>query len=169
MTIQKRLELSQKIMTIALNEALRGWHPPVEGQLYCPLCQSAEIYQRMRRKNGMTHGCRTCQQEFSEEMVQQCRCTRPGRLAKCQFCPQYEHIRKLMKFNIDQLRGLSNAEADRIMAHPNFYHKNFSLQQFLPHIKLKHYANRETASGATAEVPAEFVSTDKLQQLSLFD
>lgn len=31
MRIQKRLELTQKIATIALNEALRGWQPPVQG------------------------------------------------------------------------------------------------------------------------------------------
>ena len=60
MQIQKRLELTQKITTIALNEALRGWQPPVQGPLYCPFCQSTQIHQRPQRKNGMTHGCRDC-------------------------------------------------------------------------------------------------------------
>ncbi|MCY7276956.1 MAG: hypothetical protein LH702_25310 [Phormidesmis sp. CAN_BIN44] len=54
MVIQERVRRLRKITEIALREAIRGWKPPVSGQLYCPFCQSPNIYQRPYRKNGMT-------------------------------------------------------------------------------------------------------------------
>ncbi|MBW4422646.1 MAG: hypothetical protein KME13_26120 [Myxacorys californica WJT36-NPBG1] len=169
MRIQKRLELTQKIGTIALNEALRGWQPPVQGQLHCPFCQSAQIYQRAQRKNGMTHGCRDCDQQFSEELVQQCRCVRPGKFVKCLSCPQYQRIRELMKFNIDQLRHLSEETVDQIMAHPDFYQQHFSVQQFLPQVKLKHYAESLIANDVVPDTVQQPIPTGEMEQLSLLD
>ena len=142
MVIQERVTRMRKITEIALWEAIRGWKPPVSGQLYCPFCQSPHIYQKPYRKNGMTHGCRDCDQPFSHELVQQCRCVCPGKFAKCLSCPHYQSIRLLMKFNVEQLRYLSEIEADQILAHPDFYQEHFSLQQFLPHVELRHYAER---------------------------
>lgn len=165
MQIQKRLELTQKIATIALNEALRGWQPPVQGPLHCPFCQSTQIYQRPQRKNGMTHGCRDCDRQFSEELVQQCRCVRPGKFVKCLSCAQYQRIRELMKFNIDQLRHLSEEAVDQIMAHPHFYQQHFSVQQFLPQVKLKHYAESLIAN----DVVQQSIATGEMEQLSLLD
>jgi len=156
-------------MEIALNEALRGWHPPVSGQLHCPFCQSTRIYQRCQRKNGMTHGCRDCSEPFSEELVQQCRCVRPGKFAKCLSCPQYQFISQMMKFNIEQLRQLSEGKVDQIMSHPGFYQQQFSLQQFLPEVKLKHYAERETTSDSTEAVGLSQLIDGNTEQLSLFD
>lgn len=169
MGIQKRLALSQKIATIALNEALRGWQPPVQGPLHCPFCQSAQIYQRAQRKNGMTHGCRDCGKLFSEELVQQCRCWRPGKFVKCLSCGQYQRIRTLMKFNIDQLRNLSEETVDRIMTHPDFYQPYFSVQLFLPQVQLKHYADDSTTTDVVAESVQEPITIGEIKQLSLLD
>lgn len=168
MQMQKRLELIQKIATIALNEALRGWKPPVQEPLHCPSCQSAQVYQRAQRKNGMTHGCRDCDKLFSEELVTQCRCLRPGKFAKCLSCGQYQRIRTLMKFNINQLRDLPEEMVDQIMAHPGFYQPNFSIRQFLPQVQLKHYID-DSRTNDVAENVQQPMAIRKIQQLSLLD
>lgn len=98
-----------------------------------------------------------------------CRCVRPGLLAKCQTCPQYQGIREMMKFNIDQLRHLSEVEVDQIMSHPDFYHEQFSLQQFLPQIKLRHYSARQPDVCSAAPVLEQPFATEAEDQLSLFE
>ncbi|MBD2065973.1 hypothetical protein H6F93_00195 [Leptolyngbya sp. FACHB-671] len=170
MNLQERISLKQKITEIALNEAIRGWQPPVSGQLYCPFCKSDRIYRRMQIKNGMTHGCRECKQSFSQELVQECRCVRPGNFAKCVMCPQYQRIRELMKFNVEQLRDLSKREVDEILNHPDFYKKQFSLKQFLPQIKLKSYAESQTIECFRADNNLdESITNANPEQLSLFE
>lgn len=171
MSMYERISLKRKITEIALNEAIRGWESPVSGQLNCPFCQSEHIYQRMRRKNGMTHGCRACEKLFSLELVPQCRCIRPGKFAKCLSCPQYQRIRELMKFNIEQLRYLSEAEVNQIINHPDFYKSDFSLQQLLPRVRLKHYAERQKLehSRVTDHVSDGSSDNTNSQQLSLFE
>lgn len=117
----------------------------------------------------MTHGCRDCGKLFSEELVRQCRCLRPGKFVKCLSCGQYQRIRTLMKFNIDQLRDLSEETVDQIMAHPDFYQPHFSLKQFLPQVQLKHYANRSMPKHVVGDNLQELILTGKMEQLSLLD
>lgn len=170
MSVHERISLKRKITEIALNEAILGWEPPVSGQLHCPFCQSDRIYQLMQRKNGMTHGCRECEKVFSLELVPQCRCVRPGKFAKCVSCPQYQQIRELMKFNIEQLRYLSEVEVDQILKHPKFYQPDFSLQQLLPQVTLKHYAEYQTLQqSSVVDHQDESIFTTHSHQLSLFE
>lgn len=175
MILKRRIPLSQKVTEIALNEACRGWQPPSTGALLCPFCQSDRVNQRMQRKNGLSHICKECDKSFSLEMIQKCQCTRPGLLAKCSACPHYQSVSKLMKVNVEQLRDLSEAEVDRIMAHPNFGHEHFSLQQLLPHLKLRHYGERwtidssNTKNAAESPVPITNMNAREVEQLSLFD
>ena len=70
-----------------------------------------------------------------------------------------------MKFNIDQLRHLSEETVDRIMADPHFYQQHFSVKQFLPQVKLKHYAESLVAS----DVVQQSIATGEMEQLSLLD
>lgn len=170
MSMYERISLKRKITEIALNEAIRGWEPPVSGQLHCPFCQSDRIYQRMQPKNGMTHGCRACEKLFSLELVIECRCVRPGKFAKCISCSHYQRISGLMKFNIEQLRYLSEAEADQILKHPDFYKQGFSLQQLIPQVKLKHYAECQAHQHSNViDYQDEPVPTAHPHQLSLFE
>lgn len=166
---EERITLKAKITEIALNEAIRGWQPPAQGQLYCPFCQSDRIYRRMQRKDGMTHMCKACEQSFSEELIQQCRCVRPGMLAKCLKCPQYQRISELMKFNIEQLRDLSETEINQIMAHPDFYQEHFSLQELLPQIKLKQYTKQQVINRSERVGPELSMPAGNPEQLSFFD
>lgn len=170
MSMYERISLKRKITEIALNEAIRGWKSPVSGPLHCPFCQSDRTYQRMQQKNGMTHGCRECEKLFSEELVQQCRCVRPGKLAKCLSCPQYQRIRELMKFNVEQLRDLSETKVTQILKHPDFYKENFSLYELLPQVKLRQYVEYQTTD--RIEVTDRLnqpIDNANLEQLSLFD
>ena len=170
MKMQERITLKRKITEIALNEAIRGWQAPVQGPRSCPFCQSDRVYRRMQSKNGMTCGCKDCGQPFSEELIQQCRCVRPGVWAKCVSCPQYQTIRELMKFNIDQLRNLSGVEVEKIMTHPDFYQEHFSLRQILPQVKLRHYADRQATDGSiVTEVVNQPLAEGDMAQLSLFE
>lgn len=166
---QAQITRKAKITEIALNEAIRGWQPPVQGRLHCPLCQSDRVYLRMQSKDGMTHICRGCDQSFSDEMICQCRCERPGMLAKCLKCPQYQSISKLMKFNIEQLSTLSEAEVNQIMEHPDFYQVHFSLQQLLPHIKLKQYGQQHIINQSERVYTEPSIPAANPEQLSLFD
>ena len=169
MKIQERIILKRKITEIALNEAVRGWQAPEQGPLHCPFCQSDRVYRRMQRKNGMIYDCKGCGQLFSEEMSRLCRCVRPGMLAKCQSCPDYQRIRELMKFNIEQLRHLSEVEVNQIMGHPDFYKPHFSLQQHLPQVRLRHYAASSTAATLTVEELDQAITDVDMAQLSLFE
>lgn len=169
MKIQERITLKRKIMEIALNEAIRGWQAPEQGLLLCPFCQSDHVSRRMQRKNGMIYDCKNCSQPFSEELMPLCRCVRPGLLAKCQTCFQYQRVRELMKFNIDQLRHLSEVEVNQIMAHPNFCQPDFSLYQFLPQIRLRHYTECSTAATGTTDSLDQAITAVEMAQLSLFE
>jgi len=169
MKIQDRMTLKLKITEIALNEALRGWQAPNQGPLHCPFCQSDLVSRRMQRKNGMIYNCKNCSQPFSEELIRLCHCARPGILAKCQTCPQYQRIREMMKFNIEQLRHLPEVEVDKIISHPDFYHEQFSLQQFLPQIKLRHYSAHQTKDRSATPVLEQPPSVAGGNQLSLFE
>ena len=172
MNMKERVSLKGKITKIALNEAMKGWQPPVSGPLHCPFCKSEQVYQRMQRKDGMTHGCKECGQSFSEELVQECRCVRPGKFAKCLSCRYYQPIRELMKSNVEQLRYLPEVEVDQVLNHPDFYKDGFSAEQVLPHITLKRYAERQTVIQPETKV-MENLNQEAvevaLEQLSLFD
>lgn len=170
MSIQVRISRKRKITEIALTEAIRGWSPPASGPLHCPSCQSDRVVRRMQRKQGMTYLCKDCSKSFSEELLRQCRCVRPGKFTKCLSCPQYQRIRELMKANIEQLRDLSETEVDQILGHPDFYKNHFSLQQLLPQVEMEHYADYLMVDRPNViEAPIQPIANGNSEQLSLFE
>ncbi|MEH2248165.1 hypothetical protein [Nostoc sp.] len=91
--------------------------PEVIGSFSCPFCQSQQVYQQMRRKDGNTHVCRQCRHDFSLELVDGCRCWFPGKLAKCHDCSRFQAILPLLKEANDGLLPLSRQELESLLSH----------------------------------------------------
>src|SRR4028119_1160093 len=112
MNTKALFELNLLRTQIAFLEVLHDWQPEVQSRIECPFCQSEKVYKRMQSKNGNTHICRDCQQNFSRELLPGCRCRYPGRLQKCQDCPRYQSILLLIKERASRLQGLSRQELE---------------------------------------------------------
>jgi hypothetical protein len=100
---------------IALREVLQDWKLEIESPIKCPFCQSEEVYKRMQSKDGNTHICRGCGQNFSREMLPDCQCVRPGNLMKCQDCPRFQAILPLLKEKVSSLQGLNRQELEKLL------------------------------------------------------
>jgi transposase-like protein len=111
---------------IALQEAIKSWQPDIQAPIECPLCNSTEVRQRMRFRNGNIYICRSCDQNFSEELLSGCRCWYPGRLQKCQNCPLFQSILPLVKDKVSSLRSKSLQELEQVLAKPTLYERDFS-------------------------------------------
>jgi hypothetical protein len=110
---------------IALQKAIKGWQPDVQAPIECPFCQSTEVRQRLRSKNGNIYVCRGCDQNFSEEVLSGCRCWYPGRLQKCQNCPLFQSILPSVKERASSLRSKSIPELEQVLAQPTLYERDF--------------------------------------------
>ena len=126
MNPKTQFKLNKLRTKIALQEAIKGWQPDVQAPIECPSCQSTEVRQRMRSRNGNTHICRGCGQNFSEELLTGCRCWYPGRLERCQDCPLFQSILPLVKQRASSLRSKSLQELEEVLAQPTLYERDFS-------------------------------------------
>jgi hypothetical protein len=126
MNAKTQFKLNKLRTKIALQEAIKGWQPDVQAPIECPFCQSTEVRQRMRSRNGNTHICRECGQNFSEELLSGCRCWYPGRLQKCQDCPGYQSILPSVKQRACSLRTQSLQELESVLAQATLYERDFS-------------------------------------------
>ncbi len=125
MSAKTQFKLNKLRTKIALQEAIKGWQPDVQAPIECPFCQSTEVRQRIRSRNGNTHICRDCGQNFSEEVLSECRCWYPGRLQKCQNCPLFQSILPSVKERASSLRSKSIPELEQVLAQPTLYERDF--------------------------------------------
>ena len=100
---------------IALSEVLQDWKRDIEEPMKCPFCQSEKVNKRMSKKDGKTHICSSCRENFSREMLPGCRCYTPGNLMKCQYCPRYQAILPLLKERISSLQKLNRQELETLL------------------------------------------------------
>ena len=68
MNIQAKSELHQKRNQIAMLQLRSIWKSEQE-KIKCPFCQSSSVYRQRQPKTGNTHGCQSCQQKFSDELL----------------------------------------------------------------------------------------------------
>ncbi len=116
MNAQTQFKINKLRSQIALQEATKTWQPNVQTPIECPFCKSLEVRQRMRSRNGNTHICRSCGQNFSEELLCECRCWYPGRLQRCQDCPVFQSILPLVQERASSLRSKSLQELEILMS-----------------------------------------------------
>jgi hypothetical protein len=126
MNTQTQFKSNKLRSQIALQETIKSWQPDVQTPIECPFCKSDEIRKRMRSREGNTHICRGCGQNFSEELLSGCRCWYPGRLQKCQNCPRFQSILPLVKQRASSLRAKSLPELEELLAQPSLYEGEFS-------------------------------------------
>lgn len=110
MNIREWLEKKKYRTEIALQEVLKFWQPEVQTKYQCPFCQSFKVFKRCRASHGNTYICRECNQNFSEELIPECRCWIPGRFPKCQGCPHFRSVLLLIKEKDLTLKELSLQE-----------------------------------------------------------
>jgi transposase-like protein len=115
MNIQEKLELHKLKTQIALLQLRQIGESDVE-KIKCPFCQSKSVYRQRQPETGNTHGCHSCQQKFSEELLPGCICRTPGRLQKCLDCPRYQAILPMVKEKVSSLKNLSRQELESLLA-----------------------------------------------------
>ncbi len=115
MTIQEKLELHKLKTKMALLQLRQIGESDVE-KIKCPFCQSKSVYRQRQPETGNTHGCQSCQQKFSEELLPGCICRTPGRLQKCLDCPRYQSILPMIKEKVSSLQNLSRKELESLLA-----------------------------------------------------
>lgn len=109
---------------IAFKEVLQGWKPEIQETMKCPFCQSEKIYKRMQSRDGNTHICAECRQNFSREMLPGCQCVRPSNLMKCQDCPSFQEFVRLLKEKVSSLQELNRQELEKLLGDCEFPIKN---------------------------------------------
>jgi len=114
MNIQEKLELHKLKTQIALLQLRQIGESDVE-KIKCPFCQSKTVYRQRQPETGNTHGCQSCQQKFSEELLPGCICRTPGRLQKCLDCPHYQSILPMVKEKVSNLQNLSRQELESLL------------------------------------------------------
>ena len=114
MNIQAKSELHKLRNKIALLQLPSTWKPEQE-KIKCPFCQSSSVYRQWQPKTGNTHGCQSCQQKFSEELLPGCVCRTPGRLPKCLDCPHFQSILPLIKEKVSSLQNFTLQELEDLV------------------------------------------------------
>lgn len=122
----KLFELSQKRTRIAMHEWMRTWRLPTIEPLRCPHCGYERISKRFYTKEGNTHHCSACCQDFSMEEVPGCRCTFPGGLLKCFDCQHHQAMMAYVEQRLPELQKLTEQQLDSIIEHPNFYQRDLN-------------------------------------------
>jgi hypothetical protein len=115
MNIRVRFELHKLKTQIALLQLRQIGESDVE-KIKCLFCQSEAVYRQRQPETGNTHGCLSCQQKFSEELLTGCICRTPGRLQKCLDCPRYQSILPMVKEKVSSLQNLSRQELESLLA-----------------------------------------------------
>ncbi len=115
MNIQEKLKLHKLKIKIALLQLRQIGESDVE-KIKCPFCQSKSVYRQRQPETGNTHGCQSCQQKFSEELLPGCICRTPGRLQKCLDCSRYQSILPMVKEKVSSLQNLSRQELESLLA-----------------------------------------------------
>src|SRR4028118_1072297 len=115
MNIRVRFELHKLKTRIALLQLRQIGESDVE-KIKCLFCQSSSVYRQRQPETGNTHGCQSCQQKFSEELLPGCICRTPGRLQKCLDCPRYQSILPMVKEKVSTLQNLSRQELESLLA-----------------------------------------------------
>jgi len=115
MNIQEKFELHKLKTRIALLQLRHIGESDVE-KIKCPFCQSKTVYRQRQPETGNTHGCQSCQQKFSEELLRGCICRTPGRLQKCLDCPRYQLILPMVKEKVSSLQNLDRQELESLLA-----------------------------------------------------
>lgn len=102
---------------IAFKEVVKDWKPEIQEPIKCPFCQCEKVYKRMQVKDENTHICAECRQNFSREMLAGCQCVMPGNLMKCQDCPRFQVIVRLLKEKVSSLQGLNRQELETLLGY----------------------------------------------------
>lgn len=114
MNIQAKSELHQLRNKVALLQLRSTWKPEQE-KIKCPFCQSSSVYRQRQPQTGNTHGCQSCHQKFSEELLPVCVCRTPGCLSKCLDCPLFQLILPLLKEKVSSLQNLTLEELEKLL------------------------------------------------------
>jgi DNA-directed RNA polymerase subunit RPC12/RpoP len=117
MNTQETFYLNKLRCEVAFQQALSSWQPPLQLEgIECPRCQSRKIVKRGRERGKQRYICRGCQRAFTERCQFKCDCEIPGRLLKCQDCPEFMQFLSVVKQKADTLRGLNQEELRRILS-----------------------------------------------------
>ena len=114
-------EISKKRTLVAMQEWLRTWQSPSLGPLYCPYCKAQKVRKRLQSKQGKTHQCSACRQNFSLEDLPECRCFYPGRFPKCTDCPHYQRMMAYVSRRKPQLEPCTEGQLDEMLSSPQLY------------------------------------------------
>ena len=145
MNIQAKSELHQLRNKIAQLQLRPTWKPQQQ-KIKCPFCQSMAVYRQRQPETGNTHGCQSCEQKFSEELLPDCTCRTPGRLPKCLDCPLFQSILPLIKEKVSSLQNFTFQQLENLLEElepsekktqrqtsstiDDFYHSDSLLAQF---------------------------------------
>jgi hypothetical protein len=114
MNIQAKSKLHQLRNKIALLQLRPTWKPQHK-KIKCPFCQSMAVYRQRQPETGNTHGCQSCEQKFSEELLPECTCGTPGRLPKCLDCPLFQSILPLIKEKVSSLQNFTLQQLENLL------------------------------------------------------
>jgi hypothetical protein len=112
--IQAKSELHHLRNKIALLQLRLTWKPQ-QDKIKCPFCQSSSVYRQRQPETGNTHGCQSCQQKFSEDLLPECTCRIPGSLPKCLDCPLFPSILPLIKEKMSSLQNFTLQELENLL------------------------------------------------------
>lgn len=123
MNIQAKFKLHKLRNKIALLQLRETWKPE-EKKIKCPFCKSLAVYRQWQSPTGNTHGCQSCQQKFSEELLPGCVCQTPGRLPKCLDCPHFQSILPLIKEKVSTLQNFTLQELEDLVEELEYNEKD---------------------------------------------
>lgn len=73
------------------------------------------VYRQWQPETDNTHGCQSCQQKFSEELLPECTCQTPGRLLKCHDCPLFQSIFPLIEEKMSSLQNFTLQQLENLL------------------------------------------------------
>lgn len=114
-------EISKKRTLVAMQEWLKASWSPSVAPLYCPHCKAQKVVKRFESKQGKTHKCSACKQDFSLEDLPECRYPYPSRFPKCLDCTHYQRMMAYVSRRKPQLETFTEGQLDEMLSSPQLY------------------------------------------------